>query len=223
MKKVAFYTLLAVLLLAGCTGKKERVDLSLVPVSLNGTFRYLSVPGGDLLGGEYMQASFFRDGLALVQEGGEWKMIDKDFSTVQAQIPEYPAATPSAKPRPAKDPSRGLYGYKGMAGKWAIAPVFKYASPFYNSYAVVRSSVKFSTRCGLIRKSGDYAIPPIYDEMYRIGPKTYIVRLGGECGIVFADGTPLIPLDREYRFTVPEDDERLFEAAAVEMNKAPEE
>ena len=214
--------MMAAILLAACTGKKENVDLSLVPVSVKGSFRYISVPGGELVGGQYKQASYFRDGLALVQENGSWTLIDKNFNPVEAEFPEIVEPQKASKPRPAKDPSRGLYGYKGMAAKWAIAPTFKYTTPFYNNYSIVRTSVRFQTKCALIKKSGDYAVPPIYDEMYRIGPKTYIVRVGAECGIVFADGTPLIPLHWEYRFTIPEDDARLYEAAAVEMNKATE-
>lgn len=209
--------ILAALTIAACAEKAENVDLSLVPVSVNGTFRYIGIPGGELMGGQYRDASYFRDGLAVVvQEDGTMVVIDKDFNPVEGEVvlPGIMAPKHDSKPRAAKDPSRHLYGYKGMAGKWAIAPTYKFAEPFYDGLAVVRANVRFQTKCGLIRKSEAFAIPPIYDEMYRIGPRTYIVRMGGECGIVFADGTPLLPLNRTYRFTVPEDDARLIGQAA---------
>lgn len=216
MKRIVF-AILAAVLLSACSETRENVELSLIPVSVNGTFRYISVPGGELVGEQYSQASYFREGVALVQKNGLWLVIDKEFNPITGEVkmPQIMEPAYSSRPRAAKDPSRGLYGYKGMAGKWAIAPTYKYAEPFCDGLAVVRANIRFQTKCGLLKKSEAFAIPPIYDEMYRIGPKTYIVRIGGDCGIVFADGTPLIPLNRSYRFTVPEDDARLYEAAAI--------
>ena len=190
--KRILYTISALTLLLSCESGRHGLELDLIPAVLSdGTYCYVSVPGGQKAGGPYLEATYFRDGLALVKDNDGWVFIGRDFAPVGDG--HYTGATLF---------SRG------------IAVVSRDNAPLQAidmEGNVVETIDKDSYSAGISvprengKADGGEALAA-YDEADRIGPDTWIVRKDGSCGIASSSGEILVPLQRDMYFFLPEND-----------------
>jgi len=90
---------------------------------------------------------------------------------------------------------KGKYGYIDATGNYIIQPVFEYAGPFYQGYAVARKSGKF----GLINEKGEFVVNPVYDNaIYHAPDGKFTVSTGGKWGVIDVKGNIVLPFNFLY-------------------------
>lgn len=81
MKKLLYY-LAMLCLITGCSSKGDILDAELIPVKSGARFGYVNPKGQYQINPQFDEASFFRDGIALVKSNGRWGYIDKQGSYI---------------------------------------------------------------------------------------------------------------------------------------------
>ena len=91
------------------------------------------------IGGEYVQASIFSDGLAgVVEKDKAISYIDRDGKTVLTLTPSIEQASQFQEGLAVGVTTDGKRGYFNKKGEWVIKPKYKGSSPFYQGIAFVR-------------------------------------------------------------------------------------
>lgn len=78
----------------------------------------------------------------------------------------------------------GRWGYIDKSGRWIVAPQFKSASSFNDTFAVIQGE---DGRYGLISFSGDIILEPQFEEIQRFSSGMAAFKLGGKWGFFDAE------------------------------------
>ena len=152
------------------TYKEGRALFNKTDAQGRSAYGYLDRDGREAIGAQYLAATDFQDGKAVVQvREGEYALIDTSGRILQT----YPYASVGplgdgllAFARTADGPK----GYLDESGRVVIEPQYSVALPFEDGRAIVNASVDFTqNQYGLIDKTGAYLIPPEYNDLELLG------------------------------------------------------
>ncbi len=108
----------------------------------------------------------------------------------------YRAATPAdSAPGLRAAEAQGLFGYLDSAGRWAIAPAFKWAGDFGEGRAAVQNQ---QGMMGLIDDTGKPMIPCEYDDLSWDGSRFAYVEYEGRWGCLGREGETVVPLQYDW-------------------------
>ena len=159
----------------------------------NGRWGYVGRSIPPLFGGQtFEEAGPFKDGLALVVEGGRKRYIDllgRDaFGGAFEEARDYSEGLAAVR-------SGDRWGYVDRRGRMAIPPKFEAAGPYSEGLAAAR----LKGRWGFVDKSGDWAVRNVHEGVWPFSEGLAAVRKGKKLGYVDASGKLKVP----YRYDVP--------------------
>lgn len=165
-------------------------------VSLNGTEMFIDKKGKMQQTPSFDWADGFWNNYAVVSQSGKYGLLNNKFEYVIQPFYYDLGNAGSNGLLPAKMSSGDKYGYVNTKGENKIVAMYDYASEFIGDYAAVR----MNDNRGIINKSGDYVIQPIYDWVYPLGNKRFVYcdYKTYNYGLLKEDGQVLVPAIYDY-------------------------
>jgi hypothetical protein len=151
---------------------------------------YIDTQGEVVIPFDFIEASPFSDGLAVVEvwgkEGGAG-FIDRSGNWVVGPTQEWEAVgLPLAEDRaPVMETESGNRGYVDRRGDWAVPPTFELARGFHQG----RAAVYRDGGWGFIDRSGAIVLPLRFDEVLDFSQGLAAVKRGEHWGYVRLDGS----------------------------------
>ena len=142
-------------------------------VYMNGTQMYIDTEGKFQNSPVSSEANDFCNNYAVIRENSRYGVIDKNFKyVVQPIYYELGSIVAENGLISFSYSSEEKYGFLDVkTGKVAIQPQYDYAYPFIGDYAVVSQNHKN----GIINKNGEYVAQPIYESVYPLGDKLFVI------------------------------------------------
>lgn len=137
-------------------------------------YGYLDKVGEVAVPAQYTSATDFKDGVAIVQDGKQYKMINRDGKVLHKYPYPYVGAF-GERMLSFQEEEDGLYGYINEQGKVMIPPTYGYVQPFSEGRAVVNHIDDYIYKYGLIDKKGKEILKPVYADINRLGQKRIAV------------------------------------------------
>lgn len=165
-------------------GKWE--DMELYISESDGKKGYINEKGETIISPQYLGASDFINGRALVEVSSKkWGYIDKFGQEVIK--PQFDLAGDFSGDY-AVVRSNGKFGYISISGKVVIDCKYDYAGPFSEGIACVKTMGRY----GFINSRSKFVIPSIYDNAKDLSEGLIAVRLNGKWGYVDKNGKSII-------------------------------
>ncbi|MCM2998034.1 WG repeat-containing protein [Paenibacillus cellulositrophicus] len=134
-----------------------------------GRYGYLDSQGYEIIPARYEEAGDFGSGKAWVKmKDGAYALIGLDGRSLYEYEFEY-AGPPGGGLLVCQQQAGGKYGYIDLRGQVRIQPAFTSASPFRRQRAIVNMGESGTKRYGVIDESGQFVVPPVYDEIHDLG------------------------------------------------------
>lgn len=128
-------------------------------------YGYIDVEGNEVIGLQFLEASSFKDDVALVKmKNGHFALIDRKGKLISDYDYNYVGQYGDGLMVFAEDPM-GPYGYINKAGEVIIKPKYKSAEGFQGGIAKVSESDGFIGPYGAINMNGTYIYSPIYSDI----------------------------------------------------------
>lgn len=146
----------------------------------NTLYGYMNLKGKVVIPAIYTYTEAFKDGKAVVAKaGGNYSVIDTQGNVLESSkgYPSFPVLTDGMIAF--YDKASEKYGYKREDGTIAIRAGFSEAGSFRDGYAVVTVETdEYTSRYGLIDKSGKYVLLPEYSGIQPLGQGLYAADKG---------------------------------------------
>lgn len=138
---------------------------------------YIDDAGTVTLEPQYLQASDFVGGRAVVKRGGNaYAIIDtegKPLAEFEAASVQAPSEGLFPYQKAGKQP--GLWGYRDMTGQVTVAAAYSEAMPFVGGQAVVGQKQQGTVRYGIIDARGKFVLRPKYGRIEALGNGFYAI------------------------------------------------
>lgn len=137
----------------------NKKDTLLSCVKSNGKWGYVNLKGVFVIPPVYEMASSFNNGLAPVRKEGSWGFIDKENNLIINA--KYDSCNLMFTEGCVGVMMNNKWGYIDRLSTTMIELTLEEALPFYNGLAAAKRDEKW----GYINKTGEFVIPPIYDQV----------------------------------------------------------
>ena len=161
-------------------------DMELYNVESYGKWGYINKAGEMMIEPQYLFASDFFNGLALIAVSSKkWGYINKNGQEIIK--PQYDQGNDFSEGYAAVRINK-KYGYIDILGKVVIDFKYDYASPFLGGIAAIKIGGKY----GFIDKTGKVLISPIYDDVKDLSENMIAVKENGKWGYIDKVGKTVI-------------------------------
>jgi len=205
-KHIAYYRLLAIVLIAGsslltsCFGPKNLVTQQngtlqydymgdtlndWVLVRQDSLWGYVAADGKQVIKPSFLWATDFTDGMALAQDDRGYRYINGNGKLLRRIKARHAYSFSGGL---ASVEIKGKWGYIDSKGKTLIKPQFDWAEPFSEN----RAAVAVGLKKGYINTQGEMVIPAVYQEAHAFRNGAAIVRKDFQFGIIDTLGNFLL-------------------------------
>ena len=150
---------------------------------------YINRAGETIVPMQYQDAYPFREGLAAVEQGGRWGVINLHGDFVIAPVHGRPLVfTEGLSDFPSPDEHK--VGVISSAGEVIVKPRYRSISHFNGGLACVFDGQLY----GFIDLNGNQVIPPFFEDARGFSEGVAAVKVNGAWGYIYPDASTAIPI-----------------------------